>query len=173
MTNDEKEKIVLMRNKGISYSKIASRLGISENTIKSFCKRNSIVDLVPIASIKEEPLKEVIAIKEVSPSNDVPFLNDVPPFKETLPSNKEYNICNHCGKPLEQNPNHKAKKFCSEKCRYAWRYSQKEMVLKVYPLMCANCGTKFMSYGKSNRKYCSSHCYVTHRFGNKSKRSKI
>ncbi len=165
MTNDEKEKIVLMRNKGISYSKIASHLGISENTIKSFCKRNSIVSLVPTTSIQEESLKEVIAIKEVNPSNDVSFLNDAPSFKETLPSNKEHIICKHCGKPLEQNPNQKRKKFCSEKCRFAWRYAQKEMVLKVYPLVCANCGDKFMSYGKSNRKFCSSHCYVTHRFG--------
>ena len=39
MTAEQKEKIHQMRNKGMSYSKIALELSISENTIKSFCRR--------------------------------------------------------------------------------------------------------------------------------------
>ncbi len=42
MTYQQKEKIKQMRGEGISYSKIAATLGISENTVKSFCRRNNL-----------------------------------------------------------------------------------------------------------------------------------
>lgn len=42
MTNIQKEQIQKMRQDGQSYSKIASALGISENTIKSYCRRNNL-----------------------------------------------------------------------------------------------------------------------------------
>lgn len=42
MTKDQRQKIQQMRREGQSYLQIASVLGISENTIKSFCRRNKI-----------------------------------------------------------------------------------------------------------------------------------
>jgi endogenous inhibitor of DNA gyrase (YacG/DUF329 family) len=42
MNNLQKEKIVILRANGESYSKIADVLGISINTIKSFCRRNNL-----------------------------------------------------------------------------------------------------------------------------------
>ncbi len=42
MTNNEKEKISILSGKGYSYSKIATVLDISENTIKAFCRRNKL-----------------------------------------------------------------------------------------------------------------------------------
>ncbi len=42
MTAEQKEKIHQMRNKGMSYSQITLELGISENTIKSFCRRKKL-----------------------------------------------------------------------------------------------------------------------------------
>jgi endogenous inhibitor of DNA gyrase (YacG/DUF329 family) len=42
MDADQKQQIQQMRQEGLSYSQIASALGISENTIKSFCRRNSL-----------------------------------------------------------------------------------------------------------------------------------
>ena len=42
MTQGEREKIKFFREKGYSYSKISDVLGISENTIKSFCRRNNL-----------------------------------------------------------------------------------------------------------------------------------
>lgn len=42
MTNNEKEKIKILREKGYSYFKIAVALDISENTIKAFCRRNNL-----------------------------------------------------------------------------------------------------------------------------------
>jgi len=42
MTVLQKEHITQMRTRGDSYSKIASALSISENTVKSFCRRNNL-----------------------------------------------------------------------------------------------------------------------------------
>jgi len=42
MTALQKERIALMRGKGYSYAGIAAALGISENTVKSYCRRNNL-----------------------------------------------------------------------------------------------------------------------------------
>jgi endogenous inhibitor of DNA gyrase (YacG/DUF329 family) len=43
MTEAQKQQIRLRRAKGDSYAAIARALGISENTVKSYCRRNNIV----------------------------------------------------------------------------------------------------------------------------------
>ena len=42
MTDAEKEKIRFFRMEGLGYGAIAVRLGLSENTVKSFCRRNHL-----------------------------------------------------------------------------------------------------------------------------------
>lgn len=42
MTALQKERIVLLRSQGESYARIADVLGISENTVKSYCRRNNV-----------------------------------------------------------------------------------------------------------------------------------
>ena len=42
MTNPQKEKIALMRSEGASCAQIAEALGLSTNTIKSYCQRNRV-----------------------------------------------------------------------------------------------------------------------------------
>ncbi len=42
MTRISKEEIINLRKEGFSYSKIATALCISENTVKSFCRRNNL-----------------------------------------------------------------------------------------------------------------------------------
>jgi len=52
MTALQKENIKQMRGRGESYARIASALGISENTVKSFCRRNNLggdLSAVPLA----------------------------------------------------------------------------------------------------------------------------
>ncbi len=51
MTDAQKQQIRLRRAKGESYSAIARALNISENTIKSFCRRNNI----GVAKKSEQP----------------------------------------------------------------------------------------------------------------------
>lgn len=43
MTNLEKDQIMDLREKGYGYTKIANKMGISVNTIKSFCRRSKEV----------------------------------------------------------------------------------------------------------------------------------
>lgn len=42
MTNEQKENVRKMRGAGASYAKIADALGLSENTVQSFCRRNNL-----------------------------------------------------------------------------------------------------------------------------------
>ena len=43
MTNEQKQAIASMRDAGVPFPSIAEQLGLSINTIKSFCKRNNIL----------------------------------------------------------------------------------------------------------------------------------
>ena len=42
MTNGEKMLITQQRRQGLGYTEIARKLGMSVNTVKSYCQRNSI-----------------------------------------------------------------------------------------------------------------------------------
>ena len=50
MTNEEKELIIRLRGEGVGYKAIATQLGVSANSVKSFCKRNDVEG----APIREE-----------------------------------------------------------------------------------------------------------------------
>ena len=41
MNTSQKQRIEFLRDKGESYASIADDLGISENTVKSYCRRNN------------------------------------------------------------------------------------------------------------------------------------
>jgi len=51
MTGKQKQQIETMRASGDSYAAIANALGVSENTIKSYCRRNGLATVY----IKKEP----------------------------------------------------------------------------------------------------------------------
>ena len=42
MTENEKQRIILMRNTGNGYEKIAKALNLSKSTVAAFCKRNQL-----------------------------------------------------------------------------------------------------------------------------------
>lgn len=43
MTDEQKQKIIALRRDGAGYGQIAATVGISINTVKSFCRRHSLV----------------------------------------------------------------------------------------------------------------------------------
>lgn len=56
MTNEQKAKITELRHNGVSYASIASALGISKETVKSFCRRNSLtIEKLITVVIAESP----------------------------------------------------------------------------------------------------------------------
>ena len=68
MTNEQKEKVMLMRRQCYSYSEIADSVGVAKNTIKSFCQRNDLGERY-VQNVKEKgsnvcPQKNVFGILE-------------------------------------------------------------------------------------------------------------
>ena len=75
--------------------------------------------------------------------------------------------CDNCGKPIIQNPSHKLRRFCCDRCRQLWwssRFDEGEHKA-VYKYTCPACGKRFQVYGKSKHKYCCHECYIKDRFG--------
>lgn len=139
MTALQKEHVRRMRTEGMSYAKIAVSLGLSENTVKSYCKRNNIGGISALPKVTQ-------------------------PNPET-----KADFCKNCGQPLTLRPGIKPRKFCSDACRKTWWNSHLDRVSRkaVYNLTCAGCGKPFNSYGNKNRKYCSHACYIKDRFTNR------
>ena len=137
MTNEEKKLIDGLRAEGLGYRKIAVRVGISENTVKSYLRKMETAEVKDVAS--------------------VPASCD----------STEPHICLYCGKPVTQNPGRKQKKFCSDACRNQWWNNHQDLVRRnaVYHFTCPACGKDFSAYGNAHRKYCSHACYIDHRFG--------
>ena len=138
MTTDQKKKIYQMRLEGQSYTQIASALGISKNTIKSYCRRNNLTGCKS-STVANSTTKAV---------------------KET------FTVCKHCGKPLAQGTRGQPKKFCSEECRRIWwKCNHNQIVKKAwYTLICSGSSNEFESYGNQNRKFCCHACYIKKRF---------
>jgi endogenous inhibitor of DNA gyrase (YacG/DUF329 family) len=71
------------------------------------------------------------------------------------------NVCAHCGGPLLGS---KPRRFCSDRCRYAWSYAHRILgPQNAVSKSCPCCGERFFSYASSHRKYCSRSCYHIHR----------
>ena len=137
MTPDEKSRLSTMRKAGWSYTEIAAELGISKNTVKTFCRRNELTPEVENAPV------------------------------EIAPVSTTDRLCPHCGKPVIQPQGRKEKKFCSDTCRNRWWNSHMNMVKRkaIYEYTCPTCGSAFTAYGNNHRKYCCHDCYIADRFG--------
>lgn len=118
----DKIKICELRMNGYGYKKIASELGISVNTIKSYCRRHNI-------QAKQDK-------------------------------------CKMCSAVIEYTSKTRKKRFCSDKCRYAWWNNQRTAVKGGFSTQCLYCGKEILSFKSKNRKYCSRECYAKARVKN-------
>lgn len=109
MTDEQKQQIIALRRAGAGYGRIAMQLQISINTVKSFCRRHSLVTRIDGA------------------------------------------VCEQCGKPIDQNPGRKRKRFCCDACRNKWWNAHLTLVKRkaVYTFTCPACGKAFTVYGNS------------------------
>jgi hypothetical protein len=135
VTGKEKDTVHQMRTEGLSCSAIATSLGISVNTIKSYCQRNKVI-------LGEKKIKSTAHIEQSGSSN-----------------------CKQCGKLILQSGRHRPRKFCSETCRRVWWKINSDYSQMSQLSICAHCGEKFMSRTDQRRRYCSHDCYITDRFG--------
>lgn len=147
MTTEQKSEITSLREQGYGYKKIAELTDVPVNTVKSFCRRSGVQ---PSGEIK----------KDIQDREDQ--MRDAPEETPVLE-----HFCLFCGKPVEQTPGKRKKKFCCDECRKRyWSLHRNELsnkVTRVYK--CQHCGKEFRAYGKRGRKYCSQRCYFAGRFG--------
>ena len=73
MTGQQKEQIRTMRLQGIGYIKIGKALGISDNTVRSFCRRNGLGDKSKNAVACKQCGKLIKIIPKQKPKSSAPI----------------------------------------------------------------------------------------------------
>jgi hypothetical protein len=118
MKQQQKEKIIKMRQDGFSYSRISKALGVSENTVKSICRRNNLgFQKDGIFCLQcGTPLAQTAGVKQKRFCSDkcrLAWWNNHP---EAVNRKAIYTfICPVCGLEFESYGN-KNRKYCSRTC---------------------------------------------------------
>lgn len=136
MTADEKNRITSMRRAGVGYNKIAQELNISENTVKTFCRRNGLTSSMAQA----EPESILVPTEKKCQLCGSPFIQ--------YPGRKVKKFCSA---------------DCRNKYWNAHIGDEKRKAMETY--ICPRCGKQFYAYAGHGRKYCSHECYISARFG--------
>jgi hypothetical protein len=134
VTGLQKERINDMRESGYSYTDIATALGISKNTVKSYCQRNKLAknpkptSLVTPEGIYCKQCGE--KLKQIPGRKIVKFCSHVCRVKwwnshlELVNKKAVYSfICDYCNKPFTAYGNAK-RKYCSHSCYIANRFGK-------------------------------------------------
>ena len=135
MNTTQKNQITSLRQQGYGYDRIAQALGLSKNTIKSWCRRNHLSSSEMTASDEAPALPMVfcpVCGKEV----------------HQTPGKREKKFCSDA---------------C--RLKWWNSHPEKITRRAVYSFICSCCGRQFTAYGNRGRKYCSHACYIKARFG--------
>lgn len=129
MTEEQKEKIIRFRRMGRGYALIGKELGISKDTVKSFCRRNGLAS----ADIHTEEDKDRCRecgkeIVQPPKRKKQVFCSKVCREKwwaahpEQIRQKAVYEfICAKCGRPFTAYGNRR-RKYCSHQCYIADRF---------------------------------------------------
>jgi len=132
MTAPQKERIKQMRGKGESYASIAAALNISENTVKSYCRRNNLgAEYIAEQAMIDDncdncgkPLEHKQSSKKkrfCSDSCRLAWWNSHP---ESMNQRAVYSfVCSHCGAAFTAYGN-KGRKYCSHACYVSDRFGK-------------------------------------------------
>ena len=135
MTDIQRAQVIKLRTAGNSYGSIARTVGISLNTVKSFCRRNNITENadapVPVILTGEITLCENCGLE----------------IRQIAKRKKKRFCCDKC------------------RNEWWNKNLDKVQRKTVYGFKCSHCGKAFSIYGDSRRKYCSHECYIADRFG--------
>lgn len=124
MNISQKQRIAYLRDKGESYRKIASTLDISENTIKSYCRRNNLGGVLAVDETKiEDKCKQCgKLLQHISGSKQKRFCSDScrMAWWKAHPEvvNRKavyYFVCLFCGTKFTSYGN-AHRKYCSRAC---------------------------------------------------------
>lgn len=136
MTPEEKTKIITLRKAGLGYQPIAEILGMKENTVKTFCRRNGL----NVSATKDENMVFPGVYRKACKNCGGIFLQ--------YPGHREKVFCSTACR----------NKWWNRHINRIKRGSMSEYT-------CPVCGKKFSDYPNRNRKYCSHQCYIAGRFG--------
>lgn len=136
MTNDERIKIIKLREAGAGYMKIAKELNINLSTVKSFCKRKINVGAVSVESI-------------IAEENDgFHCLNCGKELENRNTPRKRKFCCDEC-----------RQKYWNTHRELIKRKNGRTVT-------CNHCHKDFIVYGTADRKYCSIKCFMDERYRN-------
>ena len=125
MTDAQREKIIGLRTNGLGCKKIAQEMGLSENTVKSFCRRMTAAK--PEAtkmgdSVCEccgKPVEQILGRKKRRFCSDSCRTKWWNKHTHLMKANA---VCAHCGKPFH---GRKDRKYCSHACYMADRFGDR------------------------------------------------
>lgn len=129
MTDVQKEKIRYWRMEGLGYGGIAARLGISENTVKSFCRRNNLTGTAAMEASMAcrhcgQPLAALPGRKDRKFCSEACRRTWWKANPELVDRKAFYLLtCARCGKEFESYGN-KNRKYCSHACYIAERFGE-------------------------------------------------
>lgn len=136
MTDEQRIRVIEMKEAGETNRAISEELGLSENTIKTFVRRNNIH-----AIVKKPPTPVMDNSKgPVCKECGVPIVRYQCRKVKIFCSDK-------CRMTW-------------------WNRNQDQVNRKAnYEYECAHCKKPFTAYGNSHRKYCCHECYISDRYG--------
>lgn len=127
MTAEQKQQICSMRSQGIGYVKIGEALGISDNTVRSFCRRKALGKAAKNTISCQQCGKPIKVIPKRKPkrfcsdscrnawwNSHLNYVNRRAVYEFT---------CAYCGESFSAYGN-KARKYCSHGCYVADRFGE-------------------------------------------------
>lgn len=130
MTIDEKEKVTMMRNQGLSYAIIASILNVSVNTVKSYCKYHNLKKYDKCEDNKTYCLNCGEPLIQLKGKKIKKFCSDSCRYqwwnKHRKKTNKTFNefICPTCGTKFKVYGK-TTRKYCTHECYIKARFKEK------------------------------------------------
>lgn len=131
MTEKEKEKIRYLRLDGLGYGAIAKRLEISENTVKSFCRRNHLSGVAgkeppAVCRYCGRPLGVLPKRRRRKFCCEACRRAWWKAHPELIERRAFYpSVCVHCGKEFQSYGN-RHRKYCSHECYITERFKKGE-----------------------------------------------
>ena len=124
MTDKQKQQIITLRRNGAGYGTIASQLGVSINTVKSFCRRHSLVAKTAGAVCEQcgKPITQNPGRKRKRFCSDACRNKWCNSHLDLVKRKAVYTFtCPACGKKFIVYGN-SHRKFCSHACYIAYRF---------------------------------------------------
>ena len=93
MTNEQRQKIKILRYQGVGYGKIAKATGLSRDSVRNYCIREGL------NGYASELVTE---------------------YRKVMKEEMLFVVCLNCGMKLEQNSCGRKRKYCSLSCKRKW-----------------------------------------------------